>query len=178
MNRRIVSMAITSALAVCLAPALAGAQDIASKQVEVKVVKVAEHYSEITRFIPEEKCYKVAVNDRRGDTSSHTPELVGAVLGGAIGNEINNSDISKIAGALLGASIASDLEKQNAKSKGGSARTEVRCEIVEREVTSTELDGYRVTFEYDGQLYSSIVNSKPGPKMDVNLYIIPVDFKS
>ena len=176
MTKKIVSVALTSALAVCLAPAMAGAQDIPSKQVEVQVVSVTDNYSEVTRFIPEEKCYKVAVSDGRGDTSSATPELLGALIGGAIGNELRKSDTSQIAGALLGASIASDLEKKNARNKAGT-RTEVRCEIVEREVTSTELDGYRVTFEYEGQLYSSLVNSRPGSRMDVNLYIIPVDIK-
>ena len=100
-------------------------------EINVPVLSYSERYITVTEVRPVQECREVAVSVG-GSTSSDTPELLGAVIGGAIGKEIDDdSKSSTVIGALLGASIASDLEKKNAQGKGGT-RMETRCTTVER----------------------------------------------
>ena len=49
---------------------------------EARVISTTERYVTVREVRPTEECREVQVN-RSGSTSSHTPELLGAILGGA-----------------------------------------------------------------------------------------------
>ena len=147
---------------------------------QARVLKSTERYVTVRELRPTEQCREVVVEGRSGSTSSDTPELLGAVIGGAIGKNISDSGdkdgkTGAIIGSLLGASIASDIEKKNAQNKRTSSRTEVRCTTVQREVEVQRIDGYNVTYEYQGDIFTSQMSSRPGSTIPVRVYVLPVE---
>ncbi len=144
--------------------------------VEVPVLHTEVAYGNVVEREPVKSCKEV-VTSRKGDTSSDTAEILGALLGGAIGKEIDSNDGSgkegAILGALLGASIASDMEKENARKKAGY-KTEVQCTTEYREVKVLKEIGYKVAYEFGGYLFQSTVSTLPGETMEVRVSALPV----
>ncbi len=144
-------------------------------EVEARVIKFSERYGTVKEIRPVKECREVQVRSGGGSTDSDTPELLGAILGGAIGKEIDDdSKSSTVIGALLGASIGSDLE-DNAKKNKGEVRTEVRCTTVETAIETQRLIGYDVAYEYQGYLFRSTTTKRPGSTIKVKIYAIPID---
>ena len=106
-----------------------------------------------------------AVND---SPRSATPEIVGAIVGAVVGNEIHGDGaIGEVAGAALGASVARDIHNSNRRAGGGNCRTEVPRE--------ERLVGYDVRYEYDGASYVTRMQHRPtGRRMQVEVRAVPV----
>ena len=112
---------------------------------------------------PYQECY-IKETVQSGDGSA-TNELMGAVLGGAIGNKLGDGDgkdAMTIFGAFLGASLANDAEKANGT---GTIVSQEVCENKVRQVIEKRLSHYRVTVDYDGREVS--FSSKKRPYDDV-----------
>ena len=112
---------------------------------------------------PYQECY-IKETVQSGDGSA-TNELMGAVLGGAIGNKLGDGDgkdAMTIFGAFLGASLANDAEKANGT---GTVVSQEVCENKVRQVIDKRLSHYRVTVDYDGREVS--FSSKKRPYDDV-----------
>ena len=112
---------------------------------------------------PYQECY-IKETVQSGDGSA-TNELMGAVLGGAIGNKLGDGDgkdAMTIFGAFLGASLANDAEKANGT---GTVVSQEVCENKVRQVIEKRLSHYRVTVDYDGREVS--FSSKRRPYDDV-----------
>ena len=116
---------------------------------------------------PYQECY-IKETVQSGDGSA-TNELMGAVLGGAIGNKLgggDGKDAMTIFGAFLGASMANDAEKAAAQANGtGTVVSQEVCENKVRQVIENRLSHYRVTVDYDGREVS--FSSKKRPYDDV-----------
>jgi len=115
----------------------------------------------------------VHVRERR---RSHTPTVVGAIIGGVLGNQIGSGsgrDVATAAGALLGGAVGHDASKV----RDGRAYpvTRERCQI-EREWRERTVDsGYRVTYEYAGRLHRTTMSHPPGDTIRVRVSVDPVD---
>ena len=112
---------------------------------------------------PYQECY-IKETVQSGDGSA-TNELMGAVLGGAIGNKLGDGDgkdAMTIFGAFLGASLANDAEKANGT---GTVVSQEVCENKVRQVIENRLSHYRVTVDYDGREVS--FSSKKRPYDDI-----------
>ena len=112
---------------------------------------------------PYQECY-IKETVQSGDGSA-TNELMGAVLGGAIGNKLGDGDgkdAMTIFGAFLGASLANDAEKANGT---GTVVSQEVCDNKVRQVIEKRLSHYRVTVDYDGREVS--FSSKKRPYDDV-----------
>ncbi len=145
-------------------------------EVDAVVLGVSERYKVVKEMTPVRECRDVEVSTGGGSTSSDTPELVGALIGGAIGKEIDDTGKSStVIGALLGASIASDIEKKQAASQA-TTRIETRCTTVQREVETERLDGYNVSYEYEGNVYRARTPTRPGETIRVRILAVPVNF--
>ena len=108
---------------------------------------------------PYQECY-IKESVQSGDGSA-TNELMGAVLGGAIGNKLGDGDgkdAMTIFGAFLGASLANDAEKANGT---GTVVSQEVCENKVRQVIEKRLSHYRVTVDYDGREVSFSSNKRP-----------------
>ena len=108
---------------------------------------------------PYQECY-IKETVQSGDGSA-TNELMGAVLGGAIGNKLGDGDgkdAMTIFGAFLGASLANDAEKANGT---GTVVSQEVCENKVRQVIEKRLSHYRVTVDYDGREVSFSSKKRP-----------------
>ena len=83
-----------------------------SSYAEAEVVAVSSLYETVTYSEPREECRleRVAYSDR--EQRSGTPKLVGALIGGALGNALGakepNKKVGAVVGGLLGYSIGKD----------------------------------------------------------------------
>ena len=127
------------------------------------VTSVEKVYKQYRVDEPYQECY-IKETVQSGDGSA-TNELMGAVLGGAIGNKLGDGDgkdAMTIFGAFLGASLANDAEKANGT---GTVVSQEVCENKVRQVIEKRLSHYRVTVDYDGREVS--FSSKKRPYDDV-----------
>ena len=121
-----------------------------SANAETVTGTVQEHYKWVVNQTPYrvEVCKDVRV---RGQASTGDT-IVGAIIGGAIGNQFGGGK-GKDAATILGAIVGADVANKNSKKPGGTQRQcqiETRYEETQRQVYSHST----VTFYSDGQKYT------------------------
>jgi len=140
------------------------------------VTSVEKVYKQYRIEEPYQECYIKETLQNQGDGSA-TNEIIGAILGGAIGNKIaedssdTGKDVMTLAGIVLGASMANDAEKTNS-----TEQVVVSQEVCETKVkTSFEkrLSHYLVHINYEG--HDLAYTSKKRPYDDVIKVKITVD---
>lgn len=108
---------------------------------------------------------------------SHTGTILGGIVGAAVGNELghghSNKNVGAVAGALLGASIGRDVSARQGSRY--AYRQEEHCEQVNRRRERSYITGYRVTYRYQGELYSTQVARDPGRRIKLRVAMSPVD---
>ncbi len=132
----------------------------------------------ITRLVriqePREVCWDEEVTHVSGP-SKDTSTVVGGILGGLVGNQFGKGhgrDAATVAGVLLGASIARDKAKRH----GGHQYTnlEQRCTIEETVREEERIIGFRVTYRYQGETYTTRLDEDPGERLRVRVSVTPV----
>lgn len=130
---------------------------------------------------PVEQCYEVAVNTPRYNDSyeSATPTIAGGVLGGILGNQFgkgNGKTFMTIAGTVLGGSIGRDIgHDSRQRGRYASTRTETQCETVNHYYEEERLDGYRVTYRYQGETFHTTLPYDPGERLKLDVNLRPYD---
>lgn len=128
-----------------------------------------------TRYIeePAQNCWYEERPVRQ--PQSHTGTILGGIVGAAIGNELGHSQTNKrvgaVAGAVLGSSIGHDVSNRN---QGYAYRQEQRCEQVSRSRESSYISGYRVTYRYQGELFTTEMPQDPGRRIKLRVAVSPV----
>ena len=110
---------------------------------------------------PYQDCYIKETLQQSGDGSA-TNEIMGAILGGAIGNQFGEGDGKEamtLAGIFLGASIANDAEKAN--STGQVVVSQEVCEYKVRQKIEKRLSHYKINVEYEGRDLSFTSKKRP-----------------
>ena len=110
---------------------------------------------------PYQDCYIKETLQNQGDGSA-TNEIMGAILGGAIGNQFGEGDGKEamtLAGIFLGASIANDAEKAN--STGQVVVSQEVCENKVRQTIEKRLSHYKINVEYEGRDLSFTSKKRP-----------------
>ena len=110
---------------------------------------------------PYQDCYIKEPLQQSGDGSA-TNEIMGAILGGAIGNQFGEGDgkeVMTLAGIFLGASIANDAEKAN--STGQVVVSQEVCENKVRQTIEKRLSHYKINVEYEGRDLSFTSKKRP-----------------
>jgi uncharacterized protein YcfJ len=119
----------------------------------------------------------------RGDSTANGT-LLGAVIGGALGNQVGKGDgrtAATVAGALLGGKIGHDVDARNDAYGSTAYNTnpyEYRDQsgVVRRCRTVSDggrFGGYDVTYRYAGQTYHALMNYRPGRTMAVMVQVRP-----
>lgn len=128
-----------------------------------QVLRATPVYQNVRVRVPETRCDGV---DQAGDGNGGT--LVGAVLGGALGNQVGKGDgrkASTIAGAVVGGAVG----RQVSRNTGPAGR----CRTVEVERTERRLAGYDVEYQYKGDTYMSRLAGDPGNRLRIRVSITP-----
>ena len=137
------------------------------------VTSVEKVYKQYRVEEPYQECYIKETLQNQGDGSA-TNEIVGAILGGAIGNQFGEGDgkeVMTLAGIVLGASLAHDEELANSTNQ-----VVVSQEVCETKVKTSyvkRLSHYLVNIDYEGR--DLAFTSKKRPYEDVIKVKVTVD---
>lgn len=131
-----------------------------------------------TIHIPQERevCRDQEVHYPLEQRRSATPLIIGAVLGGVIGNQFgggHGQDLMTVAGAALGTSIAADQQARRYPA-GYTVGTERRCEIETSWRTEQRVVAWDVTWVYLGEEYTTRMDEPPGDRVRVRVQVDPV----
>jgi len=142
---------------------------------------------------PRRECYQETryetdryYEDRdRGRYASERPAagsmILGGIIGAAVGNQIGSGDgrrAATVAGALIGSAIGHDTAGRRTN-RGERAYTVERPYTVERcdvrydERWEERIEGYRVTYEYNGRQFTTRLPYDPGPRLRVQVNVRP-----
>jgi uncharacterized protein YcfJ len=104
---------------------------------------------------------------------------VGGILGGVIGHQVGKGRGNKLAtalGAIIGASIGHDAVNGHVQSSKGHRYTqyEEQCEVQHQVSYDEVVDGYDVTYRYQGERYHIEMPYHPGKRIKLRISIAPV----
>ena len=165
MNR--ISIAIASALAIAQVNAYAF-------EAVANVVGVAPVTEQVNH--PTQQCWTETQQVTQAAPQQHNylGAVIGGVAGGLLGSTVGKGN-GKVAGAAVGAGVGAITGDVVANQNNGSAVTSTvpvqRCQQVNNFETVTT--GYQVTYEYDGQRFSTRLPYNPGNQLRVNVAVTP-----
>ena len=146
-----------------------------------KVVDVRPIYREVEVSNRVRECWDEPVihtNAGSGHKSA-SGMAVGGILGGIIGHQVGKGNGKKIAtavGTIIGAQIGHDAVNGHVQAAPQSSYTEYQQHCGIRHQVSYEevLDGYRVTYRYQGERYQIEMPYDPGKRIKLRIQIEPV----
>ncbi len=141
---------------------------------EAQVLSANPIYRAVQINIPIEQCWQEAVPASRH--RSHTGEIFGALVGAAVGYQFGKGrgkDAATVAGAVLGASVGHDQSHRN-RAHTRETRYQQRCKVVDQYHSEERLEGYQVTYQYNGQVYTTRTRHDPGSTIRVSVNVVPV----
>ena len=149
---------------------------------DVVDVEAIKRYVTVSR--PERVCEEVEYRPRRRrnrhDTSGGT--IAGGLLGGVIGRQFGGGkgrDAATVAGVLIGSAIGHDNEanKNSHRTRNDRYETRTRQECSTRYQRSQEerIDGYKVTYRYQGETYTTRTRYEPGKQIRLAVDVRPVE---
>lgn len=143
----------------------------------VPVVEVEPRYSTTRTPVDRTVCWDETSYQRVGGSQrSATPTVVGAIIGGVIGNQFGGGSGNKaatVAGAALGGSIGRDAGRSNQPTRYTPV-TEERCTIQRDYQEQNVITGYRVAYLYEGQVHRTHMRHHPGDSIRVRVAVTPV----
>jgi uncharacterized protein YcfJ len=153
--------------------------------------------------VPERECWQESRYDDRYDgrygsrsvVDQYTPRssagnmILGGIVGAAIGNQIGSGDgrrAATVAGAIIGSAVGHDVAARRAARDANDSRygyddrgsreyTVERCGTRYRDEWEERIDGYRVTYEYNGVRQTVRMPYDPGRQMRVRVDVRPAE---
>lgn len=172
--------------AAAVAAASVAAPAYARSDVEyAKVVDADPIYRTVRISQPRQECYDERVVYReeqptyRSGGASPAGVLLGAALGGVAGHQFGKgrgNAVATAAGALIGAGIAQNHGGRSYQTGGGYTERvayEPRCTTYDDYRTEQRVEGYDVTYRYNGRTYHTRMDHDPGSHIPVNVDVSP-----
>lgn len=164
---------ITIAIASILALAQANAHAFEAIANVVGVSPVTEHVNH-----PTQQCWteqQQVIQSAPPQEHNFLGAIIGGVAGGLLGSQIGRGN-GRVAGAAVGAGVGALTGDAVAyRNRGGGTTTTTipvqRCSQVDNFQAVTT--GYMVTYEYDGQRFSTRLPYNPGNQLRVNVAVTP-----
>ncbi len=147
-----------------------------------KVVRVDPMMRQVRVSQPRRECYQeqVPVYESERGYRSATPTILGGIIGGVVGNTMGygrGKSVATVAGTVLGGSIGRDIGYQNNPPRGDYTRyaTQENCRVVDDSRVEERVEGYRVTYRYNGAEYVTRTDHDPGNKIRVHIDVQPAE---
>lgn len=102
--------------------------------------------------------------------------LIGAIIGGVVGHQFGSGrgrDVATIAGTAIGARVGYDSASR--AYAGSEERVVQRCSVRYDQQYEERIDGYRVTYEFNGREYTTRLPYDPGRKIRVRVAVAPAE---
>lgn len=120
----------------------------------------------------------------RSNHGSAGATIAGGLIGGVIGRQIGGGsgrDAMTVVGTLVGSAIANERSRdrdryEDDRDDGYSVRTVERCKIHKEVREEERVDGYRVTYVYDGREYTTRTEDDPGDRIKVRVSVTPAGY--
>jgi uncharacterized protein YcfJ len=155
-----------------------GGQRGHSDYVYARVVDVDPIVRYVTVERPREECWDEIVREPVRPYGVAGPTIAGGIVGAAVGRQFGSGS-GRDAMTLLGAVVGSAVANQRAVRNHGYATREVavqRCEVVSERFSEERVDGYRVTYLYQGRRYHMVTDTPPGDRILVAVDVRPVGY--
>jgi uncharacterized protein YcfJ len=177
MNRPILASTL---LLATLAAAGAQAQSFTD---QARVRGVEPQYESVQ--IPRQECTSQWVTEQPArpavGAGGYGGAIIGGLAGGLLGNQVgkgHGKEAATAAGAVVGA-ITGDRLSNNGVAMAApqpEAREVRTCQTVND--VQNRLTGYRVTYEYRGNEYTTIMREQPGAMLPVRVSVTPLERES
>ena len=164
------------ALAAVLATTVFGAHAAEPFFDQARVRSVEPRYETVN--VPREECTRHWVSERRSVGPQYTPGglVIGGVAGAVLGNQVGKGH-GREAATALGAVVGAVAGDRIANRERGDSYEEVPREVTTcrpvNEVRS-RIVGYDVSYEYRGQMFTTVMRENPGPTLRVRVSVDPV----
>jgi uncharacterized protein YcfJ len=144
-----------------------------------RVVHVDPIYKTVRVSYPEKQCWheqaRVPVKHR---VNYVAPEklILGGIIGGVIGHELgrnHNQELATVTGAVIGTAIAHSANAQYYHTGEYRTHPSKHCRVETHYRIEQQLAGYRVTYRYKGDLYTTRMREHPGKRIPVNVEVTP-----
>lgn len=129
--------------------------------------------------VPRNECGSQWVTEARpvSGGNGYGGAIIGGVAGGILGNQVGRGhgrEAATAAGAVIGALAGDRLSGNQQQPMYQESQREVRtCRTVND--VQNRLTGYRVTYEYRGHQYTTIMREQPGQSLPVRVSVTPVE---
>ncbi len=181
MNRYLAALSMAAVLATHITPAAAehpaarGAGGSFEDYARVVSVKPIVRYVDVA--VPRQQCHEEQVPVHSADAyRSATPMILGGIIGGVVGNTMGKGrgkDVATVAGTILGGSIGRDVG-YSSQPQQVHYETRTSCRTVNEYRQEERIDGYRVTYMYQGQRYVTRMAHDPGQRIRVRVSVQPL----
>ena len=147
---------------------------------EARVIDSTPIYHVVETSSPRDECWEeeVARTERHYGRQSATPGILGAVIGGALGNAVGhhkrNRQVGTVVGAILGGSIGTDIGRNRNARSDTYYETVEQCRTVYINEQEEKLVGYDVRYSYNGSQHTVRMSEDPGSTVRVRVDVEPV----
>jgi uncharacterized protein YcfJ len=146
-----------------------------------RVVRTEPIVRQVAVETPRRECWDetqtVDSNPHVSDPQVGGRMLLGGIIGGVIGHQFGSGsgrDAATIAGAAIGAGVGYDSARR-AYGTQSTQQVVQRCAVRYDEEYEDRIDGYRVTYEYNGREYTTRTPNDPGPRIRVRVAVSPAE---
>jgi uncharacterized protein YcfJ len=139
-----------------------------------RVINVEPMVRYVTVDRPRQECYDDYARQPAFGVTGQT--IAGGVIGAAIGRQFgagSGRDLATALGATAGAVIANQRAQRN---QGFRDVPVQRCEVVNDRSTEQVIDGYLVTYAYQGRSYTTRTATPPGDRIELAVDVRPVGY--
>jgi uncharacterized protein YcfJ len=149
---------------------------------DARVVAVEPIVRRVRVESPRRECWdevRTEYPERTVHSGTAAPTIIGGIIGGAIGSQVGRGhgrDIATIAGTLIGASIGHDSASRSSRDSEPEERVVERCQTRYDSSYRERVDGYRVTYEYQGREYTTQMPYDPGDRIRVQVAVSPAGY--
>ena len=151
----------------------------ATEYVYARVVDVDPMVRYVTVDRPHRECWNEVVSQPVRPFGAAGPTVAGGIVGAAIGRQFgsgNDRDALTLIGAVAGAAVANQRAVRNGANVTRDVEVE-RCELVSERVTEQHIDGYLVTYQYQGRRYTMQTATPPGDEIRLAVDVRPVGYR-
>lgn len=141
-----------------------------SRTVLADVVDVKPLIRTVEVEVPVRECYERPVR-RAQPRASLGRTVAGGIIGGVLGAQVGDGSGQRAAtviGSVIGAAAA------NESAKTSETRVERYCETTYEYESRERVDGFRVTYEYLGEVYVTRTQTDPGDTIRVRISMTPL----
>lgn len=140
-----------------------------------RVRNVEPQYESVA--VPRQECASQVVNEvQRTGTRDYGGAVIGGIAGALLGSQVGGGHGRQAAtavGAVVGAMTGDNLANRDRYPQYVEVPREVTsCRTVQD--VQQRLTGYRVDYEYRGQLYTTVMPQDPGRTLRVRVSVDPV----